>query len=192
MVPQPLAELRGSADEVRHHTLGVTVAGVIATVLMSWLVSGYVSRRLQGVLKRLARWQTASCICGWSGRPDWTRESSPSCPKRLMRWQSRSNVRATSNSKRARAEAANRAKSDFHANISHELRTLLNAIIGFSEAIETEVLGPVGVKKYQKYAGDIHHSDEHLHASINDFHDMSKVESASRKWKKNGLPSRNC
>ena len=50
MVPQPLAELRGSADEVRHHTLGMTVAGVIATVLMSWLVSGYVSRRLQGVL----------------------------------------------------------------------------------------------------------------------------------------------
>ena len=50
MVPQPLAELRGSADEVRNHTLGVTVAGVIATVLMSWLVSGYVSRRLQGVL----------------------------------------------------------------------------------------------------------------------------------------------
>ena len=93
-----------------------------------------------------------------------------------MRWQSRSNVRVTSNSKRARAEAANRAKSDFHANISHELRTLLNAIIGFSEAIETEVLGPVGVKKYQEYAGDIHHSDEHLHASINDLHDMSKVE----------------
>ena len=51
MVPQPLAELRGSADEVRHHTLGVTVAGVIATVLMSWLVSGYMSRRLQGVLE---------------------------------------------------------------------------------------------------------------------------------------------
>ena len=36
---------------MRHHALGVTVAGVIATVLMSWLVSGYVSRRLQGVLE---------------------------------------------------------------------------------------------------------------------------------------------
>ena len=93
-----------------------------------------------------------------------------------MQWQSRSKVRAISNSNRARAEAANRAKSDFHANISHELRTLLNAIIGFSEATKTEVLGPVGVKKYQEYAGDIHHSHKHLHASINDLHDMSKVE----------------
>lgn len=109
-----------------------------------------------------------------------------------MQWQSTSNVRAISNSKRTRAEAANRAKSDFHANISHELRTLLNAIIGFSEAIETEVLGPVGVKKYQEYAGDIHHSDEHLHASINDLHDMSKVEVGLTEVEKNGLPSRNC
>ncbi len=32
------------------------------------------------------------------------------------------------------------------------------------------------MKKYQEYAGDIHHSDEHLHASINDLHDMLKVE----------------
>ena len=51
MVLQPLAVLRGSADEVRHHALGVTVARVIATALMSWLVSGYVSRRSQGVLE---------------------------------------------------------------------------------------------------------------------------------------------
>ena len=34
MVPQPLAELRGSADEVCHHALGVIVAGVIATALV--------------------------------------------------------------------------------------------------------------------------------------------------------------
>ena len=114
----------------------------------------------------------------WSGWPDWTRESSPSCPKRLMQWQSRSNVRAISNSKRARAEAANRAKSDFHANISNERRTLLNAIIGFSEAIKTEVLGPVCTKKYTEYSGDIHKSGEHLHAWINDLHDMSKVEAS--------------
>ncbi|MEC7395696.1 MAG: HAMP domain-containing protein, partial [Pseudomonadota bacterium] len=49
MMPQPLVELRGRADEVRHHALGVIVAGVIAAALVSWLVSGYMSRRLQGV-----------------------------------------------------------------------------------------------------------------------------------------------
>ena len=50
--------------------------------------------------------------------------------------------------------------------------------MGFSEAIKTEVLGPVGTKKYKEYSGDIHHSGEHLHAWINDLHDMSKVEAS--------------
>ena len=62
----------------------------------------------------------------------------------------------------------------------------MNAIIGFSEAIKTEVLGPVGTRKYQEYAGDIHHSGEHLHALINDLLDMSKVEAGltevEEKW----------
>ena len=49
MAPQPPAEWRGRADKKRHHALGVIVAGIIATALVSWLVSGYMSRRLRGV-----------------------------------------------------------------------------------------------------------------------------------------------
>jgi PAS domain S-box-containing protein len=73
------------------------------------------------------------------------------------------------------AEAANVAKSQFLANMSHELRTPLNAIIGFSEALELGMAGPLQPRQAE-YAGLIHQSGEHLHAVINDILDLAKVD----------------
>src|SRR5215813_8917452 len=75
-----------------------------------------------------------------------------------------------------RAEAANRAKSEFLANISHEVRTPLNAVIGFSEVMEQGLFGPLGHAKYREYARDIHQSGTYLLEVINDILDMSKIE----------------
>jgi PAS domain S-box-containing protein len=74
------------------------------------------------------------------------------------------------------AVAANRAKSQFLANMSHELRTPLNAIIGFSEILEKEMFGPLGVPTYADYAHDIRQSGEHLLAVVNDILDLSRIE----------------
>ena len=74
------------------------------------------------------------------------------------------------------AEMANRTKTEFLANMSHELRTPLNAIIGFSEIMESELLGALGNAQYKGYAGDIHESAEHLLKLINDILDVAKVE----------------
>ncbi|HEY1096037.1 MAG TPA: HAMP domain-containing sensor histidine kinase [Alphaproteobacteria bacterium] len=73
-------------------------------------------------------------------------------------------------------EAANRAKSRFLAMMSHELRTPLNAIIGFSEVMQTELLGPLGNPRYATYVGDINQSGRFLLELINDVLDMSKIE----------------
>ncbi len=74
------------------------------------------------------------------------------------------------------AEEANKSKSEFLARMSHDLRTPLNAILGFSEIIENEILGPIGVEAYKSYAGDIHVSGAHLLDLINDLLDLSKIE----------------
>ena len=76
---------------------------------------------------------------------------------------------------KARAEEANKIKSDFLANISHELRTPLNAIIGFSE-IMCQGVGAFGPEKYAEYSHDIHDSGMFLLNVINDILDMSKIE----------------
>ena len=60
---------------------------------------------------------------------------------------------------------------------SHELRTLLNAILGFSEVIRSEALGPVGSDEYSIYAPDIYSAGAHLLSVINDLLDLAKVES---------------
>jgi signal transduction histidine kinase/CheY-like chemotaxis protein len=70
------------------------------------------------------------------------------------------------------AEAANRAKSEFLAHVSHEVRTPLNAILGMNElALDTPV-----TERQRKYLTAVQSSAESLLDVINDLLDFSKIE----------------
>ncbi|MEH6631141.1 MAG: GAF domain-containing sensor histidine kinase [Halopseudomonas aestusnigri] len=74
---------------------------------------------------------------------------------------------------------SSKSKTDFMANMSLELRSPLNAIIGFSELIRNESFGPLGKDCYRDYANDILSSGKHLLAVVDDVLDISKVEAGS-------------
>jgi signal transduction histidine kinase len=73
------------------------------------------------------------------------------------------------------AEAASRVKSEFLATMTHELRTPLSAIIGFSELIRDQPFGGAGAQ-YAEYAREINASGHQLLAVINDVLELSKIE----------------
>ncbi|MGE0063544.1 MAG: histidine kinase dimerization/phospho-acceptor domain-containing protein [Xanthobacteraceae bacterium] len=77
---------------------------------------------------------------------------------------------------RHQAELLTAEKSEFLAKISHDIRTPLNAIIGFSEVMMEERFGPIGNERYQDYAQGIHASGERLIALLNDLLDLARIE----------------
>ena len=78
------------------------------------------------------------------------------------------------------AQEANRSKSSFLANMSHDIRTPMNAIIGITSLIRYDA-GDKG--KVIEYADKIDTSSQHLLGIINDVLDMSKIEAGKTVFK---------
>ena len=74
------------------------------------------------------------------------------------------------------AQVANRAKSTFLSNVSHDIRTPMNVIMGFLTLLGEEADNP---KRVREYAQKIAAASQHLLELINDVLDMNKIESGS-------------
>jgi PAS domain S-box-containing protein len=89
--------------------------------------------------------------------------------------QARRSEAELSQAKRTADRSAN-ARVDALARISHEVRTPLNAIIGFAEVMIEERFGALGNERYVEYMKDIRASGERVIAIINDLLDLSRIE----------------
>jgi PAS domain S-box-containing protein len=87
----------------------------------------------------------------------------------------RNKVEAALTSAKAIAEKANLAKSDFLSSMSHELRSPLNAILGFAQLMESEAPPPTDTQK--ESIGQILHAGWYLLELINEILDLAMIES---------------
>lgn len=83
---------------------------------------------------------------------------------------------------RVTADDANRAKSDFLRNVAHEVRTPINAMVGFSTIMRDGMFGPVENERYQEYLADITGAGEHVQQLVSDLLDLSKIEAGEMSY----------
>lgn len=93
------------------------------------------------------------------------------CAQAIMR----AYLKAAEASAREDAERANRAKAHFVATISHELRTPMNAVIGYTDLLADEMYGPVSALQ-RDHLGRVRASGQHLLGLIEDLLGYARVE----------------
>ena len=84
-------------------------------------------------------------------------------------------ARRNAEAARAEAEDANRAKSEFLATMSHELRQPLNAILGYTQLLDMGLIGPVTAEQHD-HLEKLRASGIHLLGLVNDVLDLAKVD----------------
>ena len=93
------------------------------------------------------------------------------CAQAIMR----AHLRAAELEAREQAEAANRSKARFVATISHELRTPISAVLGYTELLAEEISGPISDIQ-REHLGRVRASGTHLMGLIDDLLGYARIE----------------
>ena len=153
-----LAGLRRQRDLSLATTAGIAVL----FALFSLLYARSIGRALDRLTARVERYAAGE---GDSGLPVERRDEIGRLSRSLARMQERIDARVRDlEAARAQAEASDRARRDMLANMSHEVRTPLNAILGMSADLDTTVLSQADQQKL----GIVQRSAERLRGLVDD------------------------
>jgi signal transduction histidine kinase len=97
------------------------------------------------------------------------------CAQAIMR----GHLKAAEQRARETAEHANLAKTQFLRTMSHELRTPLTAVVGYTELLETEIVGPV-TDMQRDHLGRIRRSSDHLLSLIEELLNFAQIEAGEQ------------
>src|SRR5690606_9691566 len=79
--------------------------------------------------------------------------------------------------------AASRSKTSFLAHLSHDIRTPLNAIIGFADMMKQQTYGPLGDPRYMSYVESMKDSGERLLQFFASILELAELESGNKPLK---------
>lgn len=177
MVPQPMSELRDAAGQIQKSALGIFAMGLLIAALAA--CRGAITlvdpmHRLIAGARRVATGELGVQI-------DTRGRFVPTEMRKLMdsfngMSTSIAEARIAEAEARQSAERANVSKSEFLRTVTHELRSPLNAMIGFSDVIAAARFGPIGDDRYRSCAADIRMASQHMLSLVNDLLDLARVE----------------
>ena len=193
----PLEEFYAPIREARRYFLISTAAGTLVFLALVWLLT----RRLIAPLTDMTRQVQGMVVEPSTGSRLATRSNDEigvlgkafnAMLDRLLRLNGELEQRVTERTadlKRARdeAERANRAKSDFLSATSHDLRTPMNAILGFSQLLESDTAERLS-DRHRGQVREIRRAGSHLLELINDVLDLARVEAGMQSVRMEPVP----
>lgn len=183
MIPQPISELRLAAETSRRAIFPVIAISIILAGLVALLVARMVLKPLNSMIK------VAKAVEQGEHDVTVTVDNSWHVPHEFKDMQQRFSAMAKAVSKyqaeqeleRVAVEQDSKTKSEYLANLAHELKTPLNSILGFSNVLRKAVPGTLKAHEEHEFLGHIEKSAGHLLSFVNDLLDLNRLDMGAHK-----------
>ena len=177
LMVRPMAEINDLAWANTRVAIDVIIAGVVVALIIAWLMSRVIVRPVERAAATARNLSQSDFSARFEPVPQVPTEFNELgttlnlLAERIDTW------RQTAVETLSTVKASDQAKSEFMATLSHEVRTPLNAIIGFGELMQMDTGRPDQIEKHREYAANILTAGRHLMKLIDEILDLAVIES---------------